>query len=86
MRKYNKEKIKKDTQKIEEMRCNRCGRKIQLENGIIKEGVFSIDYNWGYFSNEDGQCHSFDLCEDCYEKIIEQFSIPVTRKQNTELI
>lgn len=82
MRKYDKE-----TKKIlEVMMCNQCGKQIRVENGIVKEGVFSTEYNWGYFSKKDGQKHVFDLCENCYEKIIKKFEIDVEIKENVELL
>ena len=33
--------------------------------------------SWGYFSKKDGETHSFDLCEECYDKWIGGFQIPV---------
>lgn len=82
MRKYNKE-----TKTIlEEMTCNKCGKQIKVENGIVKEGVYSSEYNWGYFSGKDGQQHVFDLCEKCYEDIIEKFLIKPEIKENVELL
>ena len=27
------------------------------------KGVFRVDYEWGYFSEKDGERHAFDLCE-----------------------
>ncbi|MGN0382822.1 MAG: hypothetical protein ACI4DS_01025 [Eubacterium sp.] len=71
---------------IEKLVCNKCGKEIKVVNGIVKEGVFMIDYDWGYFSHKDGERHSFDLCEECYNLMISEFKFPATRKENTELI
>ena len=30
--------------------CNRCGKEIVVRNGEPREGVFSADCEWGYFS------------------------------------
>ncbi len=79
MRVYKKE-------KLEEIYCNKCGRKINVENEIVKEGVLSVDYKWGYFSNKDGMMHSFDLCEECYNFMVKDFIYPVSEKEYTELI
>ena len=51
MRKYSEE-IKRD---LLEITCNKCGKKMKLENGIAQEGVLSIAYGWGYFSEKDGR-------------------------------
>ena len=47
-----------------------CSRRMRTE------GVFSVDYTWGYFSDKDGERHSFDLCESCYDELLRTFRIP----------
>lgn len=79
MRVYKQEKLK-------EIYCNKCGRKIQIENEIVKEGVMSVDYKWEYFSKKDGMKHSFDLCEACYDKMIKNFLYPVSETEYSELL
>lgn len=71
---------------IKEICCNQCGRKMKVENGIVKEGSFSIDYPWGYFSQKDGMQHAFDLCEACYDAMVEGFLYPVEETETTELL
>lgn len=66
--------------------CNQCGREMKVENGYLKEGCFSVDYVFGYFSQKDGTRHKFDLCEECYNKWIAQFSIPVEAEEKKELL
>lgn len=82
MRKY----ARKNSYKIKEMFCNCCGKQINIEQGIIKEGVLSMDYSWGYFSDKDGEIHSIDLCEECYNEIVCKFKIPVDTAKKIELI
>ncbi len=76
----------KQGKRISKIKCNVCGKELKVENGIVMEGVFSVDYNWGYFSGKDGEMHSFDICEECYDQIMKQFKIPVTSEENRELI
>lgn len=66
--------------------CNKCGRKLTMEKDCIIEGYFQADYTFGYFSNKDGENHQWDLCEDCYDAIVAAFQIPVTEKEETELV
>ena len=40
----------KGTKEIKKIICNKCGREIQVVNGCPREGVFSVDQTWGYFS------------------------------------
>lgn len=71
---------------LKEVYCNNCGKKLNVDNEIITEGALSIDYKWGYFSEKDGEEHSFDLCESCYDNIIKNFKYSVSKKEYTELL
>lgn len=66
--------------------CNKCKKELLVENGILKEGCFSGNVQFGYFSNKDGSRHSFDLCEECYDKMIKEFAIPVEEEELKEFI
>ena len=50
------------------------------------EGCFHGNVRFGYFSNKDGLEHSFDLCEECYDKLIKGFAVPVNEEEITELL
>lgn len=67
----------KETKDVTKIICNKCGKEIPVVNGRAEEGVFSVDYAWGYFSEKDGEKHSFDLCESCYNKMLASFRLPV---------
>lgn len=66
----------KETKEINKIICNKCGKEISVKHGLEQEGVFRADYKWGYFSEKDGERHSFDLCESCYDEMLRGFSIP----------
>ncbi|MDE6606424.1 MAG: hypothetical protein K2K54_01515 [Lachnospiraceae bacterium] len=66
--------------------CNCCGKKLLVENGILKEESIEIRHTFGYFSEKDGQTEKFDLCEECYQKITGRFRIPVSGGTESELI
>ena len=66
--------------------CNKCGKELKLEKGIIREGYFTADSQFGYFSGKDGIRHKFDLCEDCYDRWIRDFRIPAEEVPETELL
>lgn len=82
MRKYNGD----VERKLIQVQCNVCKKNIKVENGIVLEGVFSVDYHWGYFSKKDGEIHSFDICEQCYDQWQKTFSLPSTLEENNEMI
>lgn len=76
-----------NVQKIESIKaCNKCGKEISAKyDALFGEGVI-VRVDWGYFSAKDGQRHTFCLCEECYDKIVSEFEIPVTIEEKTELL
>lgn len=80
MRKYNENNL------LVAAFCNHCGKQLTVTNGMITEGIFSVEYPFGYFSNKDEEIHKMDLCEICYDNWIKDFSIPVTIANNTEIL
>lgn len=77
---------KNGERKLHAVVCNGCGRELKVEEGVLKEGCFEGKQLFGYFSSRDGECHSFDLCEECYGKMIRSFRIPVKIEENAELL
>lgn len=82
MRRYH---MQKETKLIQAV-CNCCGKELLVENGILKEGFCEIAVEWGYFSKKDGMQHSFDLCEECYDRMIKQFKISVEETEEKEYL
>lgn len=66
--------------------CNSCGKKLKFENGILKEDALEATKEWGYFSKRDMEVHHFNLCEECYDKIISEFQIPVEVRKKLEAL
>lgn len=66
--------------------CNGCGKELRVENGYLKEECFSTEHVFGYFSKKDGIRHRFELCEECYEKMISGFVLPVEEDEVKELL
>ena len=77
---------KSENGKLTQIICNACGRELKVEKEIIREGYFTADVRFGYFSRKDGMRHAFDLCEDCYDSWIGRFVIPVEEVPETELL
>lgn len=66
--------------------CNVCGKKIVMEQGIMKEDVFEAAKEWGYFSKYDLEVHKFNICEECYDKLIATFKIPIEVVRKKEVL
>lgn len=77
--------IYKDNQLVKII-CNKCGKEWKADKGMIRTGVCTVETDWGYFSNKDGEHHQIDICEECYDEWIKTFCIPVSVTENTELI
>ena len=69
-----------ETKEIEKIICNKCGKEIVVKNGVAEADALSVEKRWGYFSNKDNEVHVFDLCEECYDKWIATFLIPIEEK------
>ena len=75
MKRYDEQK------ELQEVICNQCGKKLKVEKGILMEGILEVRQNFGYFSGKDGLTQEFDLCEECYDRLIDGFVIPVTQQE-----
>lgn len=84
MRAYNR--IEQQELKLKKVSCNKCGRNLVVEDGILKEGCFSVDYKFDYFSNKDGYIYSFDLCENCFDRWVREFKMPVEIQETKEFL
>lgn len=70
--------------KVVDVICNMCGDKIKKTSDNNIYDYFHAEKLWGYFSDMDGERHSFDLCENCYKKITKDFKIPVNKTEFQE--
>ncbi len=66
--------------------CNMCAKNIKIHRGILMEDIFEGYKEWGYFSNKDLEVHEFTLCEDCYDRMIKSFKIPVQSSDKIEVM
>ena len=48
MRKYENQK----ENRIQEVYCNGCGKKLLTDKGMVMEGVFHGQVQWGFFSQK----------------------------------
>lgn len=67
--------------------CNCCGEAICASDKMGETSFLTIQKEWGYFSNEkDGEIHSMDICEPCYDELVRVFAIAPERKKVTEYL
>ena len=67
-----------DIKMTEEVKCNQCGESLWKasfsDHPPIPE-YLTITYTWGVHSKWKGQIHEFHICQDCYDKMINHFTI-----------
>lgn len=61
---------------ISNISCNSCARHIEKDNIGYFEDYIALKKRWGYHSPYDGECHSIDLCTDCYRAWVSDFKMP----------
>ena len=59
---------------LEAVVCNCCGKKLIVVDGIVREGVLSINHAWDF------------LCEPCYDAVISEFKLPVDVEEQKEFL
>ena len=55
-----------DNQILKKVFCNKCGKEMLVENGMLREGCFEADQIFGYFSQKGGEHQQLDFCEDFF--------------------
>lgn len=56
---------------MSEIRCNMCGRKIIFGEKHDKEDYLLIRKEWGYFSHKDGKRYTIRMCEECFDRFVD---------------
>jgi hypothetical protein len=55
--------------------CNMCGKHITPPK--YHDTFLSVNKTWGYGSPFDGETHSFELCLECYDKLLGEFQVKI---------
>ena len=66
--------------------CNKCGRRLNEECGIVHEDFVKVCKPWGYFSKKDGKTQEFVICEACMDQLTKDFVLAVKEYDTVELI
>lgn len=71
---------------MKQIHCNKCGRQIEMKNGIAHEDYIFVHKEWGYFSTKDGKTQEFVMCENCIKKLEDDFAIPCHWENTIEML
>lgn len=69
----------------ERIYCNKCGKEIVRDHHGNDPDYLHVKKQWGYFSDKDLEIHEWNLCEECYDRFLKEFAVPVSAKEALEL-
>ncbi len=55
---------------LDKIICDMCHKEIKKNNVGNYVDYFHLNKTWGYDSSKDGRTDDFDICEECYDKIL----------------
>lgn len=55
--------------------CDACGKEIRKNKFGEFDDFYHIEKTWGYHSDKDGRHDSFDICEECYDRMLEAIGL-----------
>ena len=83
MKKYIEKEIIETKKVATHVTCNKCGHTSEIDVNRFELNKFQeVDFSFGYGSKYDMEDWEFHLCEDCYDKLIKQFKIPVSKSND----
>lgn len=66
---------KKLTKVVDQILCDCCGQSCTKEVPTIKPSFdheyATIEATWGYFSNQDGTQYDIQICEHCFNEVLQ---------------
>lgn len=62
---------KKTVKVIDNIYCDSCGETCTMDEPVIEHEYAELSATWGYFSNQDGSQYDIQLCEKCFNEVID---------------
>jgi len=75
--------IEKQDDIVQDIVCNICAKLIPKNEFGYAQDFLEIDKTWGFHSPFDGEAHRFDICLDCYKKLLNDMKIKPAGSTNT---
>lgn len=77
---HKEEKIQ-TVEKIDDIKCNKCGKSLKHHwKSMTNENMYydhlTTKKLWGYMSDHDGEYVDYQICQDCFFEYISSFVIP----------
>lgn len=62
---------KKLTKVVDKILCDSCGEDCTITEPAVEYEYAEIIATWGYFSNQDGAQYDIQICESCFNEVID---------------
>lgn len=62
---------KKMVKTVDKIYCDSCGKDCTITCPVDEYEYASIEATWGYFSNQDGLQFDIQICEKCFDEVID---------------
>ena len=62
---------KKTVKAVDKIYCDCCGQDCTITEPVDEHEYGELTATWGYCSNQDGTQYDIQLCETCFNEVIE---------------
>lgn len=56
---------------IDQIICDCCGQSCTMNEPFDEHEYATLEATWGYFSNQDGTQYNIELCESCFNDVLQ---------------
>lgn len=62
---------KKTVKSVDKIYCDCCGQDCTITEPVHEHEYAELSATWGYFSQQDGQQFDIQLCETCFNEVLD---------------
>ena len=62
---------KKSVKSLDKIYCDSCGKDCTITEPVHEHEYAELNATWGYFSQQDGQQFDIQLCETCFNEVLD---------------
>lgn len=61
---------KKTVKTVDKILCDSCGKNCTITEPVEEHEYAELSATWGYFSNQDGLQYDIQICETCFNEVV----------------
>lgn len=62
---------KKTVKAVDKILCDSCGQDCTITEPVNEHEYAELTATWGYFSNQDGLQYDIQICETCFNEVVD---------------